>query len=149
MKVILLSDVKGAGKKGDIVKVSDGYARNYLFHKNLAKEATSQALSKLSDEKASLAYREELEKQEAQRITKIINGKFIEIFSKTGKNGKLFGTVTPKDIAAKINETYDVTIDKRKIIILSEDIKALGTYEFEVKIYNGIIAKMTLTVAEK
>ena len=149
MKVILLSDVKGAGKKGDIVKVSDGYARNYLFHKNLAKEATSQALSKLSDEKASLAYHEELEKQESQRIAKIINGKSIEIFSKTGKNGKLFGTVTPKDIAAKIIETYDVTIDKRKIIILSEDIKALGTYEFEVKIYNGIIAKMTLTVAEK
>lgn len=148
MKVILLSDVRGSGKKGEIVKVSDGYAKNYLFSKNLAKEATPQALQELSNEKASLAHRHELEKEEAQRVAGIIDGKTVTIVSKVGDGGKLFGAVTAKDIASKIGETYDVSVDKRKIH-LNEDIKSLGTYRIEVKIYNGITAEMSVTITDK
>ncbi len=148
MKVILLSNVRGSGKKGETVKVSDGYARNYLFPKNLAKEATPQALQELSNEKASLAHRKELEKEEAERIANTINGKSVTIISKSGSGGKLFGAVTSKDIAAKINEVYNVLVDKRKIH-LNEDIKALGTYRFEVKVYNGIAAEMSVTVTDR
>lgn len=147
MKVILLSDVKGSGKKGEVVKVSDGYAKNCLFPKNFAKEATPQALQELSNEKSSLDHKRELEKEEAQRVAGIINGKSVTIVSKVGDAGKLFGAVTAKDVSAKISETYGVTVDKRKIHV--EDIKSLGTYQFEVKVYNGITAEMSVTVTDK
>ncbi len=148
MKVILLSDVRGSGKKGEVVKVSDGYAKNCLFPKNLAKEANAQALQELSNEKASAVHRQELEKQEAQKTVKVINGKSVKIISKSGDAGKLFGAVTSKDIATKISETYNVPIDKKKIH-LNEDIKSLGTYSFQVKIYNGITAEMSVIVTDK
>ena len=146
MKVILLSDVKGSGKKGEVVKVSDGYAKNCLFPKNLAKEATAQALRELADEKSSMEHKREIEKEEAQRAAGIINGKSITIVSKVGDGGKLFGAVTAKDIASKIAEVYGVTLDKRKIH--AEDIKSLGTYKFEVKVYSGITAEMSVIVTE-
>jgi len=148
MKVILLSDVRGSGKKGEVVKVSDGYAKNYLLPKNFAKEATPQALQELLNEKSSLEHKRELEKEEAQRIAEIINGKSVTIVSKVGDGGKLFGAVTAKDIAAKLSEMYDVSVDKRKIH-LNEDIKSLGTYNCEVKVYSGITAEMHITVTDR
>lgn len=147
MKVILLSDVKGSGKKGEVVKVSDGYAKNCLFPKNLAKEATAQALQELSNEKSSLDHKRELEKEEAQRVADIISGRSVTIVSKVGDAGKLFGAVTAKDISAKIAEVYGVTVDKRKIHM--EDIKSLGTYKFEIKVYNGITVEIAVTVTDK
>ena len=110
MKVILLEDVRKKGKKGDIINVSDGYAQNFLFPKNLAKEATAQALSELNSKKASEIYEEGLKKEEAEKIFSIINEKIIGIQAKSGAEGKLFGSVTSKDIAQKIKDDseYDL-----------------------------------------
>lgn len=147
MKVILLADVRNYGKKGDVVKVSDGYAKNCLFPKNLAKEATNQALTERQNEIDKNAHEKELETQHAQKIFEKINGKTVTIIAKAGNNGKLFGSVTSKDIAEKINETYKVNIPKKKIH-LESDIKAFGTYKFEIKLISGIIATMSVMVVE-
>ena len=148
MKVILLSDINKKGKKGEIINVSDGYAQNFLFPKNLAKEATAQALSELNSKKASEIYEEGLKKEEAEKIFSIINEKIITIKVKCGKEGKLFGSVTTKDIAQKIKDTYQITINKHKICLESE-IKALGTYKFAIKLYPGIVATMAATITEE
>ena len=147
MKVILLADVRNYGKKGDVVKVSDGYAKNCLFPKNLAKEATNQALTERQNEIDKNAHEKELETQHAQEIFEKLNGKTVTIIAKAGNNGKLFGSVTSKDIAEKINETYKVNIPKKKIH-LENDIKAFGTSKFEIKIISGIIATMSVMVVE-
>lgn len=148
MKVILLEDVRKKGKKGDIINVSDGYAQNFLFPKNLAKEATAQALSELQSKKASEIYEEGLKKEEAEKIFSIINEKIITIKVKCGKEGKLFGSVTTKDIAQKIKDTYQITINKHKINLETE-IKAFGTYKFTIKLYPGIVATMAATITEE
>lgn len=148
MKVILLEDVRKKGKKGDIINVSDGYAQNFLFPKNLAKEATAQALSELQSKKASEIYEEGLKKEEAEKIFSIINEKIITIKVKCGKEGKLFGSVTTKDIAQKIKGTYQITINKHKINLETE-IKAFGTYKFTIKLYPGIVATMAATIIEE
>ena len=148
MKVILLEDVRKKGKKGDIINVSDGYAQNFLFPKNLAKEATAQALSELQSKKASEIYEEGLKKEEAEKIFSIINEKIITIKVKCGKEGKLFGSVTTKDIAQKIKDTYQITINKHKINLETE-IKAFGTYKFTIKLYTGIVATMAATITEE
>ena len=148
MKVILLEDVRKKGKKGDIINVSDGYAQNFLFPKNLAKEATAQALSELQSKKASEIYEEGLKKEEAEKIFSIINEKIITIKVKSGKEGKLFGSVTTKDIAQKIKDTYQITINKHKINLETE-IKAFGTYKFTIKLYTGIVATMAATIIEE
>ena len=147
MKVILLADVRNYGKKGDVVKVSDGYAKNCLFPKNLAKEATGQALTERQNEISKNAHEKEIEMQNAQKIFEKINRKTITIIAKAGNNGKLFGAVTSKDISEKINETYKVNIPKKKIH-LGSDIKAFGTYKFEIKLISGIIATMSVMVVE-
>lgn len=148
MKVILLENVKKKGKKGDVVNVPDGYAKNFLFPKNLAKEATSQSLTELFNEKSSNEHKKELEKSKAEEIAEIIKEKIIKITSKAGKNGKLFGSVTTKDIVNKIKEVFDVDIDKHKIV-LESDIKAFGTYRFSVKLYPGIAVQMAVMIAEE
>lgn len=145
MKVILLGDVRGSGKKGEIVKVSDGYAQNFLFPKKLAVEATPGALTELKNKKASDARKQELEREQAQNTANMISNKCITITAKSGKEGKLFGAVTSKDIAEKINSIYSVNIDKRKIQ-LEQDIKAFGTYSFTIKLYPEISACMSVMV---
>lgn len=148
MKVILLADVKGSGKKGDVVNVSDGFARNCLLPKKLAKEATNQALNELKNEQASKQHKIDEEIKEAKETAKKIDGKTVRVFVKGGENGRLFGSVTPKEIANALNETYGVAIDKRKINVQTE-IKAFGSYSCEVKLYSGISAKVTVMVGEK
>ena len=133
MKVVLLADVKGSGKKGELVNVSDGYARNFLFPKKLAKEANAQALNELKNAQAS-----------ADKI----NGKSVSILAKAGQGGKLFGSVTAKEIAEAIKKQYGVDVDKRKIDTKG-DMKAFGTYECEVKLYSGITATVKAVVTEK
>ena len=128
MKVVLLADVKGSGKKGDLIQVSDGYARNFLFPRKLATEANAQALNELQNAKASQAFKLEQEKQAAKSSADQINGKSISVQAKAGQGGKLFGSVTAKEIAEAIKKQYGVEVDKRKIDTKG-DIKAFGTYE--------------------
>lgn len=148
MKVILLQDVKGSGKKGDLVNVSDGYARNFLFPRKLAKEASAQAIVELENAKKAKAYRDELDRQAAQEMKDKISGKTLYVFAKAGKEGKLFGSVTSKEIAEELEKTFGISVDKRKISV-KEEIKTFGTYECEVKLYAGIIAKIHVSVGEE
>ena len=145
MKVILLADVKGSGKKGALVNVSDGYARNFLFPKKLAKEANAQALNELNNEIKSKEHKIEVQKNEALENAKKLEGKTVKISASAGENGRLFGSVTSKEIAQEIKATLGVDVDKRKIS-LKTDIKAYGTYECEVKLFNGVTAKMFISV---
>ena len=147
MKVILLSDVRGSGKKGDIVNVSDGYARNFLFPKKLAKEANAQALNELNNEIKAKEHKIEVQKNEALENAKKLEGKTIKISASAGENGKLFGSVTSKEISKEIKNNLGVDIDKRKIN-LKADIKAFGTYGCEIKLFNGITAKLNVLVSE-
>ena len=127
MKVVLLADVKGSGKKGELVNVSDGYARNFLFPKKLAKEANAQALNELKNAEESRAFKIKQETEAAQASADKINGKSVSILAKAGQGGKLFGSVTAKEIAEAIKKQYGVDVDKRKIDTKG-DMKAFGTY---------------------
>ena len=142
MKVILLADVKGAGKKGELVNASDGYARNYLIPRKLAKEANAQAMNELKNAEASKQHRIEVEKANASEAAKKIDEKTIKMTAKAGQGGRLFGSVTAKEIAEELKKQ-----DKRKIE-LDGDIKAFGTYRCEVKLYTGISAKVYVVVTE-
>ena len=148
MKVVLLADVKGSGKKGELVNVSDGYARNFLFPKKLAKEANAQALNELKNAEESKAFKIKHETEAAQASADKINGKSVSILAKAGQGGKLFGSVTAKEIAEAIKKQYGVDVDKRKIDTKG-DMKAFGTYECEVKLYSGITATVKAVVTEK
>ena len=128
MKVVLLADVKGSGKKGELVNVSDGYARNFLFPKKLAKEANAQALNELKNAEESKAFKIKQETEAAQASADKINGKSVSILAKAGQGGKLFGSVTAKEIAEAIKKQYGVDVDKRKIDTKG-DMKAFGKYE--------------------
>lgn len=147
MKVILLQDVKGTGKKGELKEVSDGYARNFLLPKNLAKKATAQAMSELKNAEESKAFKIEEDKKKANAEKAKLEGKSINIKAKAGQGGRLFGSVTAKEISAELKKQFGINIDKRKIS-LDVDIKAFGTYNAEVKLYTGIVAKVKVVVSE-
>ncbi|MBQ8502798.1 MAG: 50S ribosomal protein L9 [Clostridia bacterium] len=146
MKVVLKQDVKGLGKKGELVNTSDGYARNFLFPKGLACEANAQSMTELKNREQSEKYRIETETAAAKKAAAEISGKTIRITAKAGANGKLFGSVTSKEIAEKITKEFGIKTDKRKIVV--DDIKQFGTYEFEIKLYTGISAKLFVMVGE-
>lgn len=146
MKVILKADVKGLGKKGQLVNASDGYARNFLFPKNLAVEANAQAMSELKNKENAEKFRIATETAAAQKNAERINGKTIKLTAKAGQSGKLFGSITSKEVSEKLKAEYDITVDKRKISM--DDIKAFGTFEAEVKLYTGISAKIYVMVGE-
>lgn len=146
MKVILKQDVKGLGKKGEIVTASDGYARNFLFPRKLADEANTQAMSEYKNKQAAQAYKIETETAAAKADAERISGKTIKITAKAGANGKLFGSVTSKEICAKLKEEFSIDVDKRKVSAC--DIKQFGTYEIEVKLYQGVSAKLFVMVGE-
>lgn len=147
MKVILTSDVKGTGKKGELVDVSDGYARNFLLTRKLAIEATTTAMNDLKNKQASAAHHVAMEKQAAQDTADKLNDKTVKLVAKAGSNGKLFGSVTSKEIGEEINKQFKVEIDRRKIA-LDSDIKNFGSYNIEIKLYQGITAKMIVMVGE-
>ena len=146
MKVVLLQDVKGLGKKGELVNTSDGYARNFLFPRKLAMEANSQAMSELKNREAAEKHRIDMEIAAAKASAEKLEGKTVRLTAKAGANGKLFGSVTPKDVAAAIAQQFSIELDKRKVVV--EDIKAFGTSPVEVKLYNGISAAMFVMVGE-
>ncbi len=146
MKVVLLQDVKGHGKKGELCNVSDGYARNFLFPKKLAVEADSTALNELKNREQAAAHHKQEEINAAKATAEALNGKAVTIKAKAGSNGKLFGSVTSKEIAAEIKNTLGIEIDKKKMSVA--DIKNFGEYTAEIKLYQGISAKITVKVCE-
>ena len=147
MKVILKEDVKGLGKKGDLVNASDGYARNFLYPKNLAVEANAQNVTEKKNADASKQFKYDTEKATAQQGADKINGKTLIVTAKAGQSGKLFGSVTAKEIAGKIKEEYGIDVDKRKITM--NDIKAFGTYDATVKLFEGVKAEIKVMVTEE
>ena len=146
MKVILTQDVKGLGKKGELVNASDGYARNFLFPRKLAAEANSQAMTELKNREDSKKHKIEVETQQAKASADKIKGKTVKVTAKAGQGGRLFGSVTAKEIAAVMKSQFGIDIDKRKITV--DDIKAFGTYPATVKLYQGVTAEFSVTVTE-
>ena len=146
MKVVLKQDVKSLGKKGELVTVSDGYARNFLFPKNLASEANAQAMSELKNKEQAEKYRIETETAAAKAAAAKIEGKTVKVVAKAGQNGKLFGSVTSKEVAAQIKADFGVELDKRKVDV--EDIKSFGTYPVTVMLNHGVTASLYVQVCE-
>ncbi len=146
MKVILSKDVKGKGKKGELVNVSDGYARNYLLPRGLAVEADAAAMNELKNREQAEAFHEEQQQKKARDIAVKIDGKKLEIMAKGGQSGRLFGSVTTKEVASELKKQYHVNVDRRKIEM--QDIKAFGSYEAEIKLGYNISAKVTVIVCE-
>ncbi|MCH5304455.1 MAG: 50S ribosomal protein L9 [Ruminococcus sp.] len=146
MKVILLQDVKPLGKKGELVNASDGYARNFLFPKKLAREANAQAMNEYKNAEDSKNYKIATQKAQANHYKSQLEGKTL-VMKVKGNGDKLFGSVTAKDIANEIKQRYQINVDKRKVV-LSTDIKAFGKYTAEVKLYTGISAKLNIEVAD-
>lgn len=147
MKVILLDNVKGLGKKGDLVKAKDGYARNFLFPKGLAKEATEGNVKQLKEQKKAKKIKKEEEKKEAQKLADKISDLTVKIKSKSGDGGRLFGSVTTKDIASALQKQHSIKVDKRKMV--TENIKSLGTTIVKVKVYSDITADLKVQVVEE
>ena len=147
MKVILKQDVKGQGKKGELVNVSDGYARNFLFPRGLAAEADAQAMNELKNREESIRHHAEMEKKAAQETAAKLKGQTLKLTARAGQGGKLFGSVTTKEVAEELGRQFGVTVDKRKIV-LDGDIKNFGSYEVEVKVYPKVTAKLTVKVEE-
>lgn len=146
MKVILQADVKGTGKKGQILEVADGFARNFLFPKKLAIEATAGNIQDVSHKKAVEDRRKAKEKEDAIQLGNKISSLQIEVKTKTGEGGRLFGSVTSKEIADALKKQHGVEIDKRKLDV-KEPIKALGSYEIHVKIHPEVTAKLQVQVS--
>ena len=146
MKVVLLQDVKGHGKKGELCNVSDGYARNFLFPKKLAVEADNAALNELRNREEAAAHHKQEEIDAANALAAKLDGKTVTIKAKAGAGGKLFGSVTSKEIAREIADTLGLQIDRKKMSVA--DIKNFGEYTAEIKLYKGISAKITVKVTE-
>lgn len=147
MKVILKADVKGTGKAGELVNVSDGYAKNFLFKKNLASVASTAALNEKQTRDSAILHHAQVELDSAKEIASKINDKTITIKAKAGANGKLFGAITTKELAEELTRQFAVEINKKKIT-LNSDIKSHGDYTFDVKLHTGVVASLKLIVTE-
>ena len=146
MKVVLLQDVKGQGKKDDLINVSDGYARNFLFPKKLAVEADAKILNDIKNKEAARLHRLEVERQNAVETAAKMQGLVVKLKIQQGAaDGKFYGSVTAKDIAEALREQHGVEVDKRKIVI-DEPIKSYGTYQVDVKLYPEITGKLNVVV---
>ena len=148
MKVILLADVKGQGKKNDVINVSDGYAKNFLFSRKLAKPADAQSLNDIKVKEEARLYRIETEKKEAQALAERLKDMIINVPAPGGSDGRLYGSVTAKDISERLQADHGIEIDKRKLV-MSDPIKAYGKYEVDVKLYPEVMGKIFFLVCEK
>lgn len=146
MKVLLLQDVKGSGKKGQIVEVNDGYATNFLIKKNLAKKADNAVMLENASKQASVERTKMLEREAAVKKAETLKGKNVVIKAKTGENGKLFGAITSKEIAEAL-ANQNIEVDKKQIL-LDSPIKNLGSYSVEAKLYSGITAKFNVIIEQ-
>jgi large subunit ribosomal protein L9 len=147
MEVILKADVKGLGKKGEKAVVSDGYARNFLFPRGLAAEANAQLMSELKNKQSSEQFRAEEDLKAAKANAERINGNTVGFKAKGGSNGRLFGSVTAKEIAGVVSKQFNVNVDKRKIAV--DDIKAFGTYNAQVRLHPKVTASFKVQVVEE
>lgn len=147
MKVILLQDVKSLGKKGELVEASDGYARNYLLPRKIAREANAQAMNEYKNAENSKNFKIATQKAQAEQQKKMLEGKKFVMTAKGGQGGRLFGSITAKQVAEEIKKQYNIVVDKRKVV-LECDIKEFGTYKAEVKLYTGISANIDVQVTE-
>ena len=145
MKVILLDNIKGVGKKDEIINASDGYARNFLFPKKLAVEANNENMSKLKAKKQSEQYKKDVNKENAEKIAKKLDDITLTIKVKAGENGKIFGGVTSKEISEELKKQYKIDIDKKKIIH-NENIKNLGSFDISMKLFEGVTGKLKVKV---
>ena len=148
MKVLLLQDVKGKGKKDTIVDVSDGYARNFLLPKGVAVEADAKIMNDYKNKQAAKKHHEEMEKQAAKETAEKLAGFVVKIFATAGADGRFYGSVTAKDIAEELEKQHGITVDKRKIV-LDDAIKAFGSYSLDVKLYPEIAGKLNVVVTQK
>ena len=145
MKVVLLQDIKGTGKKDQIVEASDGYARNYLIPRKLAKEATAEALNSIEKAKSADKHREAVKRAEAEEKARELKGKVIQLSVRGGDNGKLYGAITNDQIAAALKEQHGIEVDKRKLE-LEEPIKNAGQATVTLKLMAGISTRMIVNV---
>lgn len=147
MKVILLQDVKGQGVKGDLVNVSDGYARNFLFPRGLAAEANAQAMNEWKNRQDAAVFHKQEEKKAAEEMQAFLKGKMLHLTARAGQNGKMFGSVTTKEVAAAMEKQWNVQIDKKKLTM--QDVKAFGVYEVQVRLAQSVVAAFSVTVSEE
>ena len=145
MKVILKEDIKGVGKKNEIINASDGYARNFLFPKNKAVEANAENMSKLQAQKDATQYKKDVEKEEAKKVADKMRKITLKIKVKAGENGKIFGGISSKEIAENLENQHSIKVDKKKVE-LKEPIKTLGVHTVEIKLYDGVIGKVKVDV---
>ena len=148
MKVILKEDVKALGKKGAVVNVSDGYAKNFLFPKKLAVDANDSNMKLLNDQKEAMNFKKETQKENAQKLKVELEKLNLQFKIKAGANGKIFGSVTSKDISEKLKSEYKFDVDKKQIL-LNEPIKTIGIVTVDVKLYEGIISKLKITIKQE
>ena len=145
MKVILKADIKGVGKKDEVINASDGYARNFLFPKNLAVEANTENMNKLKAQKDANQFKKDTEREEAKKLAEKLKKIMVTIKVKTGENGKIFGGVSAKEIAENLETQHNIKIDKKKIE-LKETIKVLGTQMVNVKLFDGVVGTIKVNV---
>ena len=145
MKVILKADIKGVGKKDEVINASDGYARNFLFPKNLAVEANAENMSKLKAQKDSNQFKKDTEKEEAKKLAEKLTKIMTRIEVKAGENGKIFGGVSSKEIAQELSKQYKINVDKKKID-LKETIKTLGVHNIEIKLFENVLGTLKVNV---
>ena len=145
MKVILKADIKGVGKKDQVINASDGYARNFLFPKNLAVEANNENMSKLKAKQDSNAFRKSQEKEEAKKTAEKLSKIMLKVPVKAGENGKIFGGVSAKEISELLKKNHQIEVDKKKIE-LKETIKTLGVRTIAIKLYEGVVGNLKIDV---
>ena len=145
MKVILTQDIKGVGKKDEIINANDGYARNFLLPRKMAVEANSQNMSLLQGRKDSANFKKEQEKENALLLQDKLSKIMLKIKVKAGANGKIFGSITSKEIATELKNQYNIEVDNKKIL-LKDSIKEIGVFNIEIKLYEGIIGKLKIDI---
>ena len=148
MKVILLDNIKGVGKKDEVINASDGYARNFLFPKKLAVEANAENMSKLKNKQDSVKFKRNVEKENAEKTAEELKEITLTIKVKAGDNGKIFGGVTAKEISENLKQQYNINIDKKKIV-LNENIKNLGVFNISIKLFEGVVGSLKVNVITK
>ena len=147
MKVILLDNIKGVGKKDEVINASDGYARNFLLPRKLAVEANAENMSKLKNKQDSVQHKKDVEKENAEEIAKKLKDITVNIKVKAGDNGRIFGGVTSKEISENLKQQFKIDVDKKKIVV-NETIKNLGVFSVQVKLFEGIVGVLKINVCQ-